>query len=89
VNPWSALLNGGMLAQGRSGGNEEGGSEPVANFQEDGDGSKMALRYPGKERRAIKGCSESLAERGARAMEVADSSSVRKKCSTTYTTVDF
>jgi len=24
MNPWSALLNGGMLAQGRSGGNEEG-----------------------------------------------------------------
>src|ERR1700675_4306541 len=24
MNPWSALLNGGMLAQGRSGGNAEG-----------------------------------------------------------------
>ena len=26
MNPWSALLNGGMLAQGRGGGNEEGRS---------------------------------------------------------------
>jgi hypothetical protein len=24
MNPWSALLNGGMLAQGRGGSNEEG-----------------------------------------------------------------
>jgi hypothetical protein len=24
MNPWSALLNGGMLAQGRGGGNDEG-----------------------------------------------------------------
>ena len=41
MNPWSALLNGGMLAQGKSGGNEEDGREPVANFQEGGDGAKM------------------------------------------------
>jgi len=26
MNPWSALLNGGMLAQGRGGSNEEGTS---------------------------------------------------------------
>ena len=45
MNPWSALLNGAMLAQGRGGGNEEGGSEPAANFQGDEDGSKVTLRF--------------------------------------------
>ena len=45
MNPWSALLNGGMLAQGRSGGNEEGCSQAMANFQDDGGASKMALRF--------------------------------------------
>ena len=44
MNPWSALLNGAMLAQGRGGGNEEERAETVGNFQADGEGTKMALR---------------------------------------------
>jgi hypothetical protein len=39
MNPWSALLNGGMLAQGGSGSNAAG------HFEEFGDGSRMALRF--------------------------------------------
>jgi hypothetical protein len=45
VNPWSALLNGGMLAQGNGRGNEEGCSRALFIFQEEGDGSKTALRF--------------------------------------------
>jgi hypothetical protein len=41
VNPWSALLNGGMLAQGRGGGNEEGGFEASGQLSS---GSERARR---------------------------------------------
>lgn len=44
MNPWSALLNGGMLAQGNGGGNDVTGTGTVINVQDAGDRSKMALR---------------------------------------------
>ena len=45
MNPWSALLNGGMLAQGRSGGNGRGGSRAVAQLQGLVEKLKTALRF--------------------------------------------